>query len=266
MASPNSRADLITYCKRQLGEPVLQVNIDDEQVNNVIDDTYQFFQENCYNGMERCFLRHKITAEDITRFDSKATTSSGTTDWEESTNYIPIPDHVVGISKVYGLVSNSIRSNLFGVEYQMFLNDLYAFGSLDIVNYFMNKQYLETLDMILNNGAFQQFRYTQRRDRLYLDIKKSFLNEDRYLVIEAHRMIDPTDATEMNNDMFVKKYAAALMKRQWGQNLIKYNNVQLPGGTTLNGRELYTDALAEIEKIESEVLSKYALPPMDMIG
>ncbi|AIX26810.1 head-tail adaptor Ad2 [Synechococcus phage ACG-2014i] len=266
MASPNSRADLITYCKRQLGEPVLQVNIDDEQVNNVIDDTYQFFQENCYNGMERCFLRHKITDEDITRFDSKATTSSGTTDWEESTNYIPIPDHVVGISKVYGLVSNSIRSNLFGVEYQMFLNDLYAFGSLDIVNYFMNKQYLETLDMILNNGAFQQFRYTQRRDRLYLDIKKSFLNKDRYLVIEAHRMIDPTDATEMNNDMFVKKYAAALMKRQWGQNLIKYNNVQLPGGITLNGRELYTDALAEIEKIESEVLSKYALPPMDMIG
>ena len=148
----------------------------------------------------------------------------------------------------------------------MFLNDLYAFGSLDIVNYFMNKQYLETLDMILNNGAFQQFRYTQRRDRLYLDIKKSFLNKERYLVIEAHRMIDPTDATEMNNDMFVKKYAAALMKRQWGQNLIKYNNVQLPGGITLNGRELYTDALAEIEKIESEVLSKYALPPMDMIG
>ena len=196
----------------------------------------------------------------------KHTTSSGTTDWEESTNYIPIPDHVVGISKVFGLVSNSIRSNLFGVEYQMFLNDLYAFGSLDIVNYFMNKQYLETLDMILNNGAFQQFRYTQRRDRLYLDIKKSFLNKERYLVIEAHRMIDPTDATEMNNDMFVKKYAAALMKRQWGQNLIKYNNVQLPGGITLNGRELYTDALAEIEKIESEVLSKYALPPMDMIG
>ena len=266
MASPNSRADLITYCKRQLGEPVLQVNIDDEQVNNVIDDTYQFFQENCYNGMERCFLRHKITDEDITRFDSKATTSSGTTDWEESTNYIPIPDHVVGISKVYGLVSNSIRSNLFGVEYQMFLNDLYAFGSLDIVNYFMNKQYLETLDMILNNGAFQQFRYTQRRDRLYLDIKKSFLNKERYLVIEAHRMIDPTDATEMNNDMFVKKYATALMKRQWGQNLIKYNNVQLPGGITLNGRELYTDALGEIEKIESEVLSKYAIPPMDMIG
>ena len=266
MASPNSRADLITYCKRQLGEPVLQVNIDDEQVNNVIDDTIQFFQENCYNGMERAYLFHEITADDKTRFAASVTTISGTTDWKETTNYIPVPDHVVGITKVFGLVSNSIRSNLFGVEYQLFLNDLYAFGSLDILNYYMNKQYLETLDMVLNNGSFQQFRYTMRRDRLYMDLDKDFLKEGSNILIECHRLIDPTDATEMYNDMFVKKYATALMKKQWGQNLIKYNNVQLPGGITLNGRELYTDALAEIEKIESEVLSKYAIPPMDMIG
>ena len=266
MASPSSRADLITYCKRQLGEPVLQVNIDDEQVNNVIDDTIQFFQENCYNGMERCFLRHELNADDTARFAGELTTTNGTTTWEEATNYLPIPDHVVGVTKVFGLVSNSIRSNLFGVEYQLFLNDLYAFGSLDILDYYMTKQYLETLDMVLNNGSFQQFRYTMRRDRLYLDIGKDFLNEGKYLLIEAHRLIDPNDATEMYNDMFVKKYATALMKKQWGMNLIKYNNVQLPGGVTLNGREIYTDALAEIEKIESEVLSKYAIPPMDMIG
>jgi len=266
MASPNSRAELITYCKRQLGEPVLQVNIDDEQVNNVIDDTIQFFQENCYNGMERAYLFHEITADDKTRFSASVTTTSGTTDWKETTNYIPVPDHVVGITRVFGLVSNSIRSNLFGVEYQLFLNDLYAFGSLDILNYYMNKQYLETLDMVLNNGSFQQFRYTMRRDRLYMDLDKDFLKTGSNILIECHRLIDPTDATEMYNDMFVKKYATALMKKQWGQNLIKYNNVQLPGGITLNGRELYTDALAEIEKIESEVLSKYAIPPMDMIG
>ena len=266
MASPNSRADLITYCKRQLGEPVLQINIDDEQVNNVIDDTIQFFQENCYNGMERCYLFHEISAEDKTRFDSSVTTSSGTTYWKETTNYIPIPDHVVGITKVFGLVSNSIRSNLFGVEYQLYLNDLYAFGSLDILNYYMNKQYLETLDMVLNNGSFQQFRYTMRRDRLYLDIDKDFLNEGTNLLIEAHRLIDPNDATEMYNDMFVKRYATSLMKKQWGMNLIKYNNVQLPGGITLNGRQIYEDAIKEIEKIEGEVLSKYAIPPMDFIG
>ena len=266
MAKPSSRAELITYCKRQLGEPVLQINIDDEQVNNVIDDTIQFFQENCYNGMERCYLRHNMNAEDTARFTGEITTTSGTTDWEEATNYIPIPDHVVGITRVFGLVSNSIRSNLFGVEYQLFLNDLYAFGSIDILNYYMTKEYLETLDMVLNNGSFQQFRYTMRRDRLYLDIDKDFLTEGKYLLIEAHRLIDPNDATEMYNDMFVKRYATALMKKMWGQNLIKYNNVQLPGGITLNGRQLYEDAIGEIATIESEVLSKYAIPPMDMIG
>ncbi len=274
MASPSSRADLITYCKRQLGEPVLQVNIDDEQVNNVIDDTFQFFQENCYNGMERAYLYHEITADDKTRFAANTTTikqDGGITPtaigtWNEATNFIPIPDHVVGITRVFGLVSNSIRSNLFGVEYQLFLNDLYAFGSLDILNYYMNKQYLETLDMVLNNGSFQQFRFTARRDRLYLDIDKDFLQEGTNVLIECHRLIDPAEAVEMNNDIFVKRYATALMKRQWGMNLIKYNNVQLPGGVTLNGREIYTDALAEIETLESEVLSKYAIPPMDMIG
>ena len=274
MASPSSRAELITYCKRQLGEPVLQVNIDDEQVNNVIDDTFQFFQENCYNGMERAYLYHEISADDKTRFAATVTkavtdtnvTPNATGTWLETTNFIPIPDHVVGITRVFGLVSNSIRSNLFGVEFQLFLNDLYAFGSLDILNYYMNKQYLETLDMVLNNGSFQQFRFTARNDRLYLDIDKDFLKEGTNVLIECHRLIDPTEATQMNNDVFVKKYATALMKRQWGMNLIKYNNVQLPGGVTLNGREIYTDALAEIETLESEVLSKYAIPPMDMIG
>ena len=266
MASPSSRAELITYAKRQLGEPVLQVNVDDEQVNNVIDDTFQFFQENCYNGMERAYLYHEITSDDLTRFADTVTTTTGSTSWKEARNFIPIPAHVTGISKVFGLVSNSIRSNLFGVEYQLFLNDLYAFGSLDILNYYMNKQYLETLDMVLNNGSFQQFRFTARNDRLYLDIDKDFLQAGTNVLIECHRLIDPTEATQMNNDVFVKRYATALMKRQWGMNLIKYNNVQLPGGVTLNGREIYTDALAEIEKIESEVLSKYAIPPMDMIG
>ena len=266
MAQPASRAEFTDYCLRKLGAPILEINVDVDQVGDLIDDAIQFFQENCYNGMERCYLRHELTADDKTRFAGEITTSSVTTDWEEATNYIPVPDHVVGNSKVFGIVSNSIRSNLWGIEYQLYLNDLYAFGALDIVNYFMTKQYLETLDMVLNNGSFQQFRYTMRRDRLYLDVDADFLAEGKFLLIEAHRLIDPNDATEMYNDMFVKRYATALMKKQWGQNLIKYNNVQLPGGITLNGRQLYEDAIGEIATIESEVLSKYAIPPMDMIG
>lgn len=266
MAQPASRAEFIDYCLRKLGAPVLEINVDDDQVEDLVDDAIQFFQENCYNGMERCYLRHQLTEDDINRFSGNVTTSNGSTNWEEATNYIPVPNHVVGITKVFGLVSNSIRSNLFGVEYQLFLNDLYAFGSLDILNYYMTKQYLETLDMVLNNGSFQQFRYTMRRDRLYLDVNKSFLTKDTYLLIESHRLVDPSDATEMYNDMFLKRYTTALIKKQWGQNMIKFNNVQLPGGITMNGRQLYEDAVAEIQQIENEVLSKYAIPPVDMIG
>ena len=267
MAQPTSRAELKDYCLRRLGKPVLEINVDDDQIDDLIDDAIQLFNERHYNGTERMFLKHQFTADDVTRFTtSDETLTVGTTDWILRNNYLQIPDHITGINKVFGIKGSNIRSNLFGLEYQLFLNDLYQFGSVDILSYYMVKSYLETLDMVLNNGSFQQFRFTARRDRLYMDLDKDFLKNGSNILIECHRMLDPTDATEMNNDPFVKKYATALMKRQWGMNLIKYNNVQLPGGVTLNGREIYTDALAEIEKIESEVLSKYAIPPMDMIG
>ena len=142
--------------------------------------------------MERAYLFHEITADDKTRFAASVTTTAGTTDWKETTNYIPIPSHVTGISKVFGLVSNSIRSNLFGVEYQLFLNDLYAFGSLDILNYYMTKQYLETLDMVLNNGSFQQFRFTARRDRLYMDLDKDFLKNGSNIPVSYTHLTLPT--------------------------------------------------------------------------
>jgi hypothetical protein len=266
MAQPSSRDEFTDYCLRRLGAPVLEINVDVDQVDDLIDDAIQFFQENCYNGMERCYLVHEITADDIARFDTTTSTTASGTVWKEDNNYLPVPSHVLGISKVFGMVGSNIRSNLFGLEYQLFLNDLYQFGSVDILSYYLVKQFLESMDMVLNNGSFQQFRYNMRRDRLYLDINQKFLTEGNYLLIEAHRLLNPNDVTEMYNDMFMKRYATALIKRQWGQNLIKFNNVQLPGGITMNGRQLYEDAVVEIEKIESEVLSKYAVPPLDMIG
>ena len=109
MAQPASRAEFTDYCLRKLGAPVLEINVDVDQVDDLIDDAIQFFQENCYNGMERCYLTHELTADDKTRFDTTVQTSAGTTNWNEATNYIPVPPHVVGITKVFGLVSNSIR-------------------------------------------------------------------------------------------------------------------------------------------------------------
>lgn len=268
MAQPASRVEFTEYCLRRLGAPVLEINVDDDQVDDCVDDAIQFFQENCYNGMERCFLAHALTADDITRLSttSNAPIAANSTQWVEDNNYIPVPPHVVGVTKLFGIVGSNIRSNLFGLEYQLFLNDIYQFGNVDILSYYMVKSYLETLDFILNNGSFQQFRYNMRRDRLYLDINQEFVKEGNYLLIEAHRLLDPNDATEMYNDIFLKRYATALIKKQWGQNLIKYKDVQLPGGLTMNGGQIYADALREVEQIESEVLSKYAVPPLDMIG
>ena len=213
------------------------------------------------------YLKHLFTADDETKFETSDTvTSINGTDWEERNRYIEIPSHVMGISRVFGLASNAIRNNLFGIEYQIFLNDLYAVGSLDMLNYYMVKQWMETIDMVLNNGSFVEYRFNQRQDRLYLDVGKDMLDEDVYVIIDCYRALDPDTFTQVYNDPFVKRYATALIKRQWGQNLIKFNGIQLPGGVSMNGRELYTDAINEIAEMMAKSSSTFELPPMDMIG
>jgi hypothetical protein len=188
------------------------------------------------------------------------------TEWEERDNFLQIPPQVLGINRVFGIKGSNIRSNLFGLEYQLFLNDLYQFGSVDILSYFMTKTYLETLDMVLNNGAFIPFRFNRRADRLYIDTDRLMLDEGAYIILDCHRLLDPTTYTEVYNDPFLKKYTTALIKRQWGQNLIKFKGAQLPGGITMNGRELYEDGNSEVMKIESEITTTYELPPNWEIG
>jgi hypothetical protein len=276
MAQPSTRQGLIDYCKRQLGAPVLQINIDDDQVSDIIDDTIQYYQEWHYDGVERMYLKHQITADDVTRFlssnESNSTTAPDEATWENRNNFIEVPDHVIGVSKVFGVSSNWVRNDLFGLSNQYFLMDVFsfssgfAFGNFDMTNYFMIRQYFETLDMVVNTGALVEYRFNKRQDRLFIDIDVNRLTEGNYILIECHRALDPDSFTQVYNDSFVKKYATALMKRQWGQNLIKYNSVQLPGGITLNGRQIYEDALAEIAQLEADMPTKYTLPPMDMIG
>ena len=267
MAQPTTRVELKEYCLRRLGKPVLEINVDDDQVDDLIDDAIQLFQERHFDGVEQMFLKHKFTADDVTRFTSSNTTTTiNTTDWEERNNYIDIPPQVLGINKVFGVKGSNIRSNLFGLEYQLFLNDLYQFGSVDILSYYMTKSYLETLDMVLNNGSFIPYRFNRRQDRLYMDIDVKQIDEDEYVIIDCYRLLDPSSYSQVYNDPFLKKYCTSLIKRQWGQNLIKFQGAQLPGGITMNGRQLYDDAVRELEQIESDMTSRYELPPLDMIG
>jgi hypothetical protein len=276
MATPTTKAELISYCERQLGAPVLQINMDDAQKDDIIDQALQYYHEYHYDGIEKMFLKHKFTESEVTRFnegDASSTSPDGS-EWESRNNYIEVPELVLGIQKVFGVSSNFLRNNLFGMSNQYYLMDLFSFssgsafsfGNFDLTNYYMIKQHFETIDMVINTGSLIQYRFNKRQDRLYLDIDKSRIREDQYLIIECYRYLDPTNFTQVFNDSFLKRYATALMKRQWGQNLIKYNNVQLPGGITLNGRQIWEDGDREVRELESRMMTDYSLPPLDIIG
>ena len=281
MAHPASRSDLINYCKRQLGAPVLEINVADEQIDDLVDDALQYFHERHYDGVVQTYLKYKITQDDIDRGLGRGgsnpigivtTTASSTIDgssvsfnFEENSNYLQIPPAVIGITKIFRFDgANTATSNMFSVKYQLFLNDMYYFGSTEILTYAMTKRYLEDLDFTLTTE--KQIRFNQRQDRLYLDIDWESVVVDDYLVIDCYRLIDPNDFPRVYNDYFVKRYLTALIKRQWGQNLIKFNGVKLPGGVELNGRQLYDDAEKELEIIREQMSNTYELPPLDMIG
>lgn len=278
MSKPSTRQELIDYCLRRLGYPVLEINVDDDQIDDCIDDALQFFHERHFDGSERMYLKHKLTADDVTRFQESdelsSTTAPDEATWENRKNFIEVPDHVFGISRVFGVSSNFLRNDLFGLSNQYYLMDLFAISSggtfsysnFDMTNYYMIKQYFETLDMVINTGAFVEFRFNKRQDRLYIDIDVNRIREDSYLLIDCYRALDPNEFTQIWDDFWMKRYVTALIKRQWGQNLIKFNNVQLPGGVSLNGRQIFEDATREIDEIESKMISNYEVPPLDMIG
>ena len=278
MAKPASRADLINYCKRQLGAPVLEINVADEQVDDLVDDALQYFHERHFDGVGQVYLKYKITQADIDRgkgtnevgivTTSASTSINGTPtsfQYEENSNYLQVPPEVLGITKIFRFDgSNTVTNNMFSVKYQLFLNDIYYWGSTELLTYAMTKTYLEDIDFLLTTE--KQIRFNQRQDRLYLDLDWGSVSVDDYLVIDCTRLLDPNDFTRVYNDSFLKKYLTALIKRQWGQNLIKFQGVKLPGGIELNGRQIYDDAEKDLEIIREQMSNTYELPPLDMIG
>jgi hypothetical protein len=278
MAKPASREELIEYCLRRLGAPVLEINVDDEQIDDLVDDALQYFQERHFDGVERMYLKYQITQEDIDRGSAsaevpvgpgiKTTTATSTTglnfNWYESSNYIQIPDSVIGIEKVFKFDTSSISGGMFSIKYQLFLNDLYYFNSVELLQYSMVKTYLEDIDFLLTTD--KQIRFNKRQNRLYLDIDWGAQSASKFLVLDCYRILNPNEFTNVYNDSFLKKYLTALIKKQWGQNLIKFRGVKLPGGIELNGREIYEDAEKELENIKQSMALEHELPPYDFIG
>jgi hypothetical protein len=282
MAQPSSRQELIDYCKRQLGAPVLEINVADEQIDDLVDDAIQYFQERHFDGVGQVYLKYQITQDDVNRGRAPAGESasagiantsasatiagvSTTFTYKENSNFLQVPPDIIGIQKIYHFDgTNTTTNNMFSIKYQLFLNDIYYWGSTEILTYAMTKTYLEDLDFLLTTQ--KQIRFNQRMDRLYLDIDWGSVTVGDYLIIDCYRSLNPNNFNRVWNDSFLKKYLTSLIKRQWGQNLIKFQGVKLPGGVELNGRQIYDDAQKELDTIKEMMSNTYELPPLDMIG
>tara|TARA_B100001094_G_scaffold203643_1_gene197576 strand:- start:2056 stop:2913 length:858 start_codon:yes stop_codon:yes gene_type:complete len=285
MAQPSSRQGLIDYGLRQLGAPVLEINIDDDQIDDLLDDSIQVFNERHFDGVEEMFLKHEFTQDEIDRgkatSETDATTTAGivtttgtsttisgygttTSNFVENSNFIQVPESVIGIEKIFKFDSSSISGGMFSIKYQLFLNDLYYFNSVELLQYSMTKSYLEDIDFLLTPD--KQIRFNKKQNRLYLDMDYNSMNAGDFIVIDCQRILDPNTFTKVYNDPFLKMYFTALLKRQWGQNLIKFRGVKLPGGLELNGREIYDDGQRELDAIKQKMQLEYELPPLDFIG
>ena len=375
MAKPSSRQELIDYCLRQLGEPVLEINVDDDQIEDLVDDAIQYFQERHFDGVERMYLKHQISQSDIDSSRSNTVASTGVksdtfnpessgvlnisasnivipnhglitgspvyysfgagstsigiattalagvgttsflgistdsvllyaiadnrnqirlaasssdassgvavtfigstgigsthfittkTEFTEARNYIEIPDHVIGINGIFRFDDNTITQNMFSISYQIFLNDVYNFSSIEMLTYSMTKEYLETIQFLISPD--KKVRYNKRGNRLYLDLDWKGVSKDEYIVIDCFRVLDPSENEKIFNDSFLKRYLTALIKKQWGANMSKYTGVKLPGGIELNGRQIYEDALRDLAEIRQRMTFDYEVPPLDMIG
>ena len=268
MATPTSKSELKEYALRRLGKPVLEINVSDDQCDDAIDYTIQKFQQFHYDGAERVYLKHKITQADIDRAetaqDTLTTSSAGNSEWRERNAYIEIPQHILSVEGLFSFTDKG-TANMFDIRYQMRLNDLYDFTSTQFYHYYMIQQHLGTIDFLLE--GIKPTRYIATQNRLYLDMDwQADVLLDQYFVIKCWRALDPLTWTEIYDNMWVKDYVSAKIKKQWGSNMTKFQNVQMPGGVTLNGEMIYNDAVQELKDLDEQLRQQWETPPLDMIG
>lgn len=231
-----SREDLKQYALRALGAPLVDIDITDEQMDDRIDEALDFFREYYFDGIEKMLLKYQLTQTDI------------------DNQYITIPDHVWGITRIFPLANTAaVEPNIFDLQYQLRMNDLRDLTSTSLIYYYQVMTHLSLIDFLLSKG--KQIRFNRNTDKMYIDCNWSttFL-PDSWIIIEGYSALDPTVATKFWNNRIFKNYVTALFKRQWAAPLKKYQNISLPGGITVNGQELFDEANAEIKEIETDLI------------
>ena len=271
MAIPSSKATLKSYCLIALGFGVIDINVSDDQVDDRLDEALQYFAQYHYDGIEKMYLKHQITAEDKTRALSNTTTTgtdpvdnSITASFSEGNNFIPMPEAVVSVLNVFPF-DDVATNNMFDIRYQLRLNDLYDFSSTSVIHYQQTMQHLDFLSHILVGE--KPVRFNQHQNRLYIDMDwTNDIEADEFIIIECYRKIDPTSYSDVFDDIYLKRYATELIKRQWGANLSKFNGVAMLGGVTMNGGEIYQQAQEQLERLEEQIQLSFETPIDYMVG
>lgn len=246
MSRPTSKATFKEHCLRRLGKPVIEINVDEDQLDDRVDEALDYYADYHFDGFEHTYYKHQVT------------------DTDKTNKYITLPDNIIGVVDLFDIGDATSTNNLFNVRYQIALNDLYDLSRYELVPYYMNFQNIRMIEEILVGK--QRLRFNRHLNQLHVDMDWNRFNTGDYLVCKAYRVIDPDTYTDVWKDRWLLRYAACLIKLQWGSNLTKFEGMQLPGGVQFNGAKLYDDAFAERQQLEEEIQSNYVYPPEDMVG
>ena len=247
MATPTTKATFKEYCLRKLGKPVIEINVDDDQVDDRVDEAIRYWYDYHFDGSEKIYYKHAITETDV------------------ANKYITLPENIIGAVSIFSMGDPSISSDdLFNIRYQIALNDIYTLTNVSLVPYYMVMEHLALMTELLVGK--QPIRYSRHKDRLHVDMDWNTVAVGSFLLVEAYEVVDPETYTDAYNDRWLQNYATTLIKEQWGSNLTKFTGMTLPGGVQFNGEKIYNDAVDARTKMEQEMISSYSLPVLDMIG
>ena len=247
MTIPTTRDQHKDWCLRQLGFPVLEINVDDDQVDDAVDQALQYFQDFHFDAVERWYLKHQLTEENKTN------------------KYIPISDNIIGVTRIFPVGSTNASVNMFDLRYQLRLHELYDFTSTSYVNYVLTQQHIRTLDLLFSGEV--PIRFNRHSNKLYIDWDWNYdLDVGEWLIIEGYIILDPANYTKVWNDRLLKKLSTSYIKKQWGTNMKKFQGMQLPGGIMMNGQQIYNEAVQEIQEIEQLIRNTHEEPPQFILG
>lgn len=246
MAQPTTRAEFKEYCLRKLGKPVIEINVDQDQVEDRIDEAISYYNDYHFDGTEKMYAKKQITQTD------------------KDNGYITVPENVIGVVNVFPLYGTSLGTGMFSAKYQFVLNNIHTFTNYDMINYYMSLQYVAFMEELLSGR--QPLRYNRHRNRLHIDTDWDGLEVGTWIIYECYEVLDPETFTDMWKDRWLQNYATVLIQEQWGRNLTKFTGMTLPGNVQFNGEQILQQAMDERRRLEEEMIVSYSLPVSDMIG